>query len=101
MSLTSIHGTRRNGVDADQARLQLLGHAARKVLDGRLGAGVRGVEAGKGGEKGRDNGDELAAVRDVLGAGLEDEEGSLGVDARQMLAFISIRETGKKSKLPL
>jgi len=51
------------------------------VLDGRLGAGVRGVEAGEGGQQGRDDGDELAAVGDVLGAGLEDEEGGLGVDA--------------------
>jgi len=51
------------------------------VLNWRLGACIRSVVSGKGGEEGSDNGDELAAVADVFGAGLENEERALGVDA--------------------
>lgn len=51
------------------------------MLDGGLGPCIRGVVAGERGQQRGDNGDELAAVADVLGAILENEERRLGVDA--------------------
>lgn len=59
------------------------------MLDGGLGAGVGSVEASEGGQQRRDDGDDLAAVLDVLGGGLEDEEGSLGVDAGKVLSVLA------------
>jgi len=51
------------------------------VLDGSLGPGVGRVQARECGQQRGDDRDELPSVDDVLGAGLEDEEGGLGVYA--------------------
>lgn len=65
------------------------------MLDGRLGSSVRRVEARKGCKQGRDDGDDLAAVGDVLGTSLEDEEGRFGVDAA--IAGLALVMQGKLS----
>lgn len=51
------------------------------MFNGCLGACIRSVISGKGGKEGSDDCDELAAVADVFGTGLENKECALGVDA--------------------
>lgn len=79
--LTGVHGTGRYGIDAHAATLELLGHATGEVLYRSLGPGVGGVKAREGGKKRGDDRDELSSVRNMLSAGLEDEEGGFRIDA--------------------
>lgn len=77
---TGIHGARSNIVDTNASALELLAHATGEVLYRRLAARIGSVEAGERTEQCRDDGDDLAAVRDMGSGLLEDEERGLGVD---------------------
>lgn len=79
--LTSIHRARGDGVNTDPARLKFLGHTAGEVLDRCFGACVRGVEAGEGSEKSRNDGNDLTTIFNVPGSCFENKEGTLGVDS--------------------
>lgn len=77
--LTGVHWSGSDSIDRDLPALQLLGDTTREMLDRGLGARICGIEAREGSEKGGDKSDDLAAILDMLGSSLEDEEGRLGV----------------------
>src|SRR5699024_10109510 len=68
-----VHRTGRDRGDGDASVGELLGRGASEVLHRRLASGVGGVAVGERGQQRGDDGDDLAAVGEVL-AGLLDEE---------------------------